>query len=150
MYNIHYVYKENRFHSKTEPAIRWKGGSKLYFVHGVKVNEKIILHPEKLTKRDWVKEENLEVRRIIQDRMKERFVTEVDGKVIKKNKDPHIGEVIEIDIAPDPEKIARYLHVKDYSTDRMYFLRIPPTINDPVEAQRWSYDIPDLTPKYRT
>ena len=142
--------EQNRYHSETKPAIRWKNGHEFYFIHGVSVNEKIVKYPEKLTKQDWLNEENLEVKRIIQDRMAERFVTEVGGKVISKHKDPRIGEIIEIDISPDPEKVARYLHAKDWSTDRMYFLRIPPNISDPEIAQRWTYDVKDLRPKYRT
>jgi hypothetical protein len=144
--------KRGRLHSILGPAFLYRDGKGFNFIHGVQVSENIVLHPEALTKRDWYYEKNLEVRRIIQDQMKERFVTEIGGKVIKKHKDLRIGEIIEIDISPDPEKIARYLHAQDWSTDRMYFLRIPPSISDPMEAQAWTYavNIKDLKPKYRT
>ena len=132
---------ENRFHYEKGPAILWKSGSKFYFIHGVKVTEKIVMHPEMLIKQDWLDETNTEVRRIIQDKMGSRFTTEVGGKVIAKYKDIRIGEIVEIDISPDPEKVARYLHAQDWSSKRMYFLRIPPKISDPMEAQAWTYDM---------
>src|SRR6185312_10320240 len=35
-----------RYHAEDKPAIEWKGGTKLYYYYGVKVPEKVILHPE--------------------------------------------------------------------------------------------------------
>lgn len=131
--------EQGRLHSETRKAIQYPDGWGLYMWHGVWVNEKIVKHPEQLTKKDWMDEKNLEVRRVIQERMGENFAVEIGGKVVGKHKDLRIGEVIEVDISPDPEKIAHYLHVQDWSTKRMYFLRIPPTMNDPMEAQAWTY-----------
>jgi|GEM_PF-6441459 hypothetical protein len=142
-----------RLSNKNAPAVEYKDGYALYCIDGVDVSEKIVMHPETLTKKDWIEEENTEVRRIIQDQMKERFVTEVGGKLIAKHKNNKIGEIIEIDISPDPEKFARYIHAQDWSTNRMYFVRIPPTISDPIEAQKWVYDWPENTDfkvRYRT
>ena len=126
-------------HNENQAAVEYKDGYGLYMYHGVRVPEKVILQPEKLTKEDWLNEKNLEVRRIIQERMGERFVTEIKGKVVSKHQDKRIGEIIEIDISPDPEKIVHYLHAQDWSTERMYFLRIPPDITDSMEAQAFTY-----------
>lgn len=130
--------RENRYHSLTGPAIFWKDGAKFYYSHGVNIREDIILHPEKLTKKDWMDETNTEVRRVIQELMGERFVKEVGGKVISKSKR---GELLEIELPNDPEKIAHYVKVKDASTPRVYYLRTPPDIQDVDESIAWTFSM---------
>jgi hypothetical protein len=129
--------EENRFHSEDSPAIRWKGGKEFYFWHGVSVKEKLIRHPEKLTKKNWMDEKNIEVRRCIQEKLGERFVTLLKGKTINKGKR---GELIEIDLKDDPDKVAHYVKVKDTSTARQYYLRVPPTITDADTAVSWTFN----------
>src|SRR3990167_5481143 len=99
---------EGSYHCEDKPAIYFKDGAKLYYYHGVNVPAKVILHPEKLTKKDWSSEENAEVRRVIQERMGEDFVKKIKGKVINKGK---LGELYEIKLPDDPEKIAHYVKV---------------------------------------
>ena len=137
--------EEKQLHCENGPACEWVGREKSWWVHGVKVTQKIVETPDKLTKQDWLNEKNLEVRRIIKDRMGENFVKKIGGKTVGKHKDPRIGEVVEIDISPDPEKVAHYLHAKDWSTGRKYYLGIPPTITDPMEAQAWCYSNDKVT-----
>ena len=127
--------EEQRLHSENKPAVYWKGGAKFYFYHGVKVSQKIIESPEKLTKKDWLNESNLETRRVIQERMPD-FVKKIGGKKINKSDK---GELYEIDLGSDPEKIAHYVKVKDSSTSREYFLRVPPTINEVNTALAWTF-----------
>ena len=112
--------EQNRFHSEIGPAIWWKGEKEFYFWHGVSVSEKIIMHPEKLTKKDWMDEKNIEVRRCIQEKLGDRFVKLMKGKKIHKDK---WGTLYEIDLKDDPDKVALYVHVKDSSTKREYYLR---------------------------
>jgi len=129
--------EKKRLHCEDGCAIEWNPKEKSWWFHGVKVTQKIVETPEKLTKNDWIKETNLEVRRIIQERMGERFVKELKGKKIHKGA---YGELLEIDLPNDPDKVARYAHVKDTSTKREYYLRVPPTIADADEAIGWSFE----------
>jgi hypothetical protein len=46
------------------------------------VPEKVILAPEQLTGEDWRNARNVEVRRVIQERMGEQFMVKVGGVVI--------------------------------------------------------------------
>jgi len=110
---------QNRLHNTTGYAIEWADGYGQYHVNGVAIkNENIVLHPEKLTKKDWMAEENTEVRRIIQEQMGERFVKEIKGKLINKGTK---AKLYEVDINPDPERIAKYLKVMDLRfTSRRY------------------------------
>ena len=139
----------NRFHSLSKPAISWKGGTEIYMVHGVRVDKKIILHPEKLTKKDWMNESNQEVRRVIQEQMGERFVKAIGSKEIHKSSR---GRLVEIDISPDPEKVARYVEVQDSSTARKYFLRVPPGTQTADEAVAWTFglDVESYKPEQET
>jgi hypothetical protein len=102
------------------------------------VPEKVILGPETLTREDWSEARNVEVRRIIQERMGQRFVTELGGVVI--DIDPR-GTLYEVALPGDPEQVARYVQVQDASTDRSYFLRVPPTIQTAAEAVAWSFGL---------
>lgn len=92
---------------------------------------------EKLIKKDWVDEKNTEVRRVIQDRMGERFVLEIGGKLIGKDAS---GELWEIELPHDVERVARYIHVPDASTDREYWLRVPPDTPSPIHGKLWTFD----------
>jgi hypothetical protein len=141
--------EQHRLHNEGDYAIEFANGYGQYYIHGVAVTEKIVKTPEKLTKQDWLKEENLEVRRVIQERMPD-FAHKIGGKVIGKHPDPHIGEVVEVDISPDPEGKAWYLKAQDWSTDRVYYLWIEHNISDenkkywadmsdPMTAQAWTY-----------
>jgi len=132
-------WKNKRLHNENKAAVEYADGYSLYMISGVRVNEKIVKHPETLTKEDWLNEKNLEVKRVIQERMGTRFPVEVGGKVVGKHADRRIGEIVEVDIAPDPEKVAHFLHARDWSTGRMYFIPIPPAITDPMEAQAWTF-----------
>ncbi len=130
--------KKLQYHSNTRSAIEWKDGLKMYYYNGVSVNEKIILYPETLTKKDWMNEENAEVRRVIQEVMGERFVKEIGAKEIHKGK---LAKLYEIKLKNDPEKVARYVKVKDTFTPRYYYLRVPPTINNADEGVAWTFGI---------
>jgi len=92
--------EKKRYHCETGPSIFWKDGLELWHIHGVKVSDKIVKTSEKLTKEDWVNEKNMEVRRIIQDRMVD-FPQKIGAKRIKKD---NLGELLQVSLENDPEK----------------------------------------------
>jgi hypothetical protein len=99
----------------------------------------VIQAPETLTREDFLGEQNVEVRRIIQERMGERFVPELGGRVIGAGER---GTLYEVRLPEDdPERVARYVQVQDASTSRRYFLRVPPTIQTAAEAVAWSFQV---------
>ncbi len=99
---------------------------------------KVILQPEALTRKDFLKERNVEVRRIIMERMGDRFVPELRGRVI--NTGPR-GHLYEVKLPDDPERVAHYVCVQDASTPRQYFLRVPPHIRTAAEAVAWTFSM---------
>jgi hypothetical protein len=108
----------------------------MYAWHGVETPEKVILAPDTLTRDDFLGERNLEVRRIIQERMGQRFVWELEGKFIDGGSH---GILYEVELPDDPERVARYVQVQDASTPHQYFLRVPPTIQTAAEAVAWTF-----------
>ncbi len=84
-----------------------------------------------------MQEENAEVRRVICERLgSDRFVEVVGGKCIDEGKR---GRLIEIDLGDDPERVARYVHVQDSSTERQYYLRVPPSVKSAAEGVAWTF-----------
>ena len=130
---------EGRLHSAAGRAIEYQDGWGCYAWHGTRVPEKVILAPETLTRQDFLDEREVEVRRVIQERMGSRFVTELHGKVIDTG--PR-GTLYEVRLPQDDqERVAHYVQVQDVSTPRQYFLRVPPTIQTAAEAVAWGFRV---------
>jgi hypothetical protein len=127
-----------RLHSATGPCLEYPDGWGFYAWHGVRVPQKIILAPEQLTFQDWREAPNMEVRRVIQERLGEQFMTQVGGMVIDTG--PR-GTLYEVPLPGNRERTARYVQVQDASTPRQYFLRVPPTIQTAAEAVAWSFGL---------
>ncbi len=127
-----------RLHSATGKCIEYRDGWGFYAWHGVLVPERVILAPEELTRKDFLNETNVEVRRVMQERMgQERFVHELGG--VEQDTSPR-GTLYEVRLpAGDPERVARYVQVQDASTERRYFLRVPPTMQTAAEAVAWTF-----------
>jgi hypothetical protein len=71
-----------RLHSEQGKCLEYGDGWGFYAWHGVRVPERVILAPEQLTSADWSEAEDVEVQRVIQERMGERFVTALGGVVL--------------------------------------------------------------------
>jgi hypothetical protein len=112
--------RQGRLHSEEGMAIRYADGWGVYARHGVRVSEQVIMAPERLTREQWSREPNVEVRRVIQERLgAERFIALLGARTIHRDV---CGELVEVELPSDPERVARYVHVKDPSTERMYYL----------------------------
>ncbi len=130
--------EQGRLHSASGMCMEYHDGWGFYAWHGVRVPENVILAPDSLTRNDFLNEENVEVRRVIQERMTQRFVPELGGSVIDTG--PR-GTLYEVPLPDDPERAARYVQVQDASTARQYFLRVPPTIQTATAAVAWSFSL---------
>jgi hypothetical protein len=144
--------EQGRLHSATRTCIEYADGWGCYAWHGVLVPEKVILAPERLSREDFLKERNMEARRIIQERMGERFLSELGGKLIDEGPRGKLYEVVltserlyEMALRrgwPGAQDLAeRYIQVQDASTSRQYFVRVPPTIQTAAEAAAWSFQV---------
>jgi hypothetical protein len=132
--------RDRRLHSATGTCVAYRDGWGFYAWHGVQVPERVIRTPEQLTRADFLGAENTEVRRVIQERMGERFVPELGGTLLQESARGRLYEVVLPD--DDPERVARYVQVQDASTPRQYFLRVPPSVQTADEAVAWTFATP--------
>jgi hypothetical protein len=127
-----------RLHSASGKCVEYPDGWGFYAWHGVCVPERVILTPGQLTQADFLDMPNVEVRRIIQERMGQRFVSKMGGKLIDEG--PR-GGLYEVSLRDDPEGAARYVQVQDASSERQYFLRVPPWVQTAEEAVAWTFHL---------
>lgn len=131
--------EQGRLHSANGMCIQYRDGWGFYAWHGTRCPEKLILHPEQITPEEWMNERNLEIRRIMQERIgNERFVEMFGGKCIDQGQR---ADLIEVKLRDDPEKVARFVRVKDASTERVYYLRVPPTFDQADAALAWTFGL---------
>lgn len=125
------------FHNANGPCVQYRDGWGFYAWHGVRVPERVIMHPEQLTGEDWMFEPNAEVRRVIRERLSTERLIELEGVCIDRGRR---GNLIRINLSlRDPEGVAHYVQVQDSSTERHYYLRVPPTITSADEAIAWTF-----------
>ena len=116
---------QNRFHSETEPAIRWKGGKGFYFLQGVKFEkkwwDKIV--NDKMSAKTVLAIDNAEHRRIAYEYMdKKKMKALKDYKVLEELKDDK-GYPMKIISFELPEiGTIKYLNCFCPSTGREYFI----------------------------
>jgi hypothetical protein len=127
-----------RLHNAAGPCVEFSDGWKIYAWHGVCVPERVITAPDELNRDDFFDAENVEARRLIQERMGARFVEEIGGRFIDGG--AH-GVLYEVELPEDPERVARYVQVLDPSTGREYYLRVPPTIATAEAAVAWTFGL---------
>lgn len=131
--------ERGRLHSPSGPAVEYPDGWGFWAWHGMRVPERAITTPaEQLTREDFLHEPNLEVRRVIQERMGERFLWELGVRFVDGG--PR-GILYEVDLPNDPERVARYVQVTDPSTGRVYYLRVPRGVASAEEAVAWTFGL---------
>jgi hypothetical protein len=132
------------------PAIKFRDGWEVYSSHGVMVDKWIIMEPEKITIQDIDAQDNIEVKRIMQNQMGIGKYLEASGaKTIHMDIRDDAGFVIyssegEGDDDKKPVGFPRALMVDkegrhflcgtDTSTDRVYYMEVPNTCTTCAEA----------------
>src|SRR5258706_189712 len=114
--------QEWRFHADNSAAVEWLEES-LYYWHGVKVPDFVILHPENITEKNIKTQNNQEVKRIMIERMgiekhlheshAKPIHTDEFGKLFKFEGEQYVVEVI--NPTPNPD-----------GTNRLYYLPVNP------------------------
>ena len=126
---------DGRLHSESGMAVRYRDGFGVWAIHGVRVDEQVIMRPESQTIEQIHKESNEEVRRVRIERFGwERYLHESGARRINDrfNERDH-----------QPESLYRLfdgtnrLAVSDPSTGRRYCLGVPAEIETCEQAQAW-------------
>ena len=77
------VDEANRPHCDTGPFCRWRDGTALYSIHGVRIPAWLVEQPERLIPQIIAKETNSEIQRVMIERYGwDRYIAEVGGDVI--------------------------------------------------------------------
>lgn len=105
--------------------------------NGVNVTGQVAFHPETLTARQALGEENAELRRVMLERIgPERFVAEVQPEELDADTDAGGPRRLLRVAIPEGEPLVA-LQVRDPSTGRQYLLRVPPQITTCRRAAAW-------------
>lgn len=68
-----------RLHNDEGPSIAFRDGWKLWHIHGTEVTEQIVMAPDTLTKEQFSREQNAEVRRVMAERIGHRQLMKLLG-----------------------------------------------------------------------
>ena len=118
-------------------SLRWRG---------VRVDERIAFHPEQLSAKEALAEKNAEMRRVMIERMGYlRFTQEAGAKRLDEDRDAGgVRQLLRIELAEDEPLVGLSCHCP--STQRQYFLRVPPAMKTCHQAAAWmaGFDDPSL------
>jgi hypothetical protein len=136
---------QSRPHCGNGPFCKWRDGTALYTIHGVRLPKWIVENPELITHDKVDAENNIEVRRIMVERYpggKEKYVKDSGAEKVHEDDfgilwrkdqkgDEPILMVEVINSTPEPD-----------GTYRNYSLRVPPTMTTAKEAVAWTCHLP--------
>jgi len=115
---------------------RWLNHCRLLW-RGVYIDERIAFHPESIRSKEVLRELNVERRRVMLERIGyEKFLADVRHKTLDRDTDPGGERRLLCFTFSDSEEL-RILSVECPSTDRRYFIRVPPWVNTCPQAAAW-------------
>jgi hypothetical protein len=132
---------EGRLHSETSKAIEYPDGWGLYAIHGVDVDEYIVMRPEEITTVKIESEQNQEVKRVMIERYGVgRYLVDSNAKKLDESE---YGTLYEKDL--DGFKL-RMVHVKNSTplsdgTKKDYFLPVEPDCKTALEAVASTFEL---------
>jgi len=138
--------ERGRLHDAAGPAVTWRDGGGLGFLHGVQVDMRLLTQP--LTFADVLRTANAEVRRTLIERYERgdpgRFIRDADADVIAIDYD-RLGNrqrLLRFELPGDEPYVAVEVTNATPEPDgshKHYILRVPPTITSCREAVAWTF-----------
>lgn len=145
--------ERGRLHSASGPSVSWPvGGGRYFHWRGVRVPEKVILHPEQLTRLDLSCEPNSEVSRAMAERLGwQRYLELAKARPVDAWKDEATGCGYELyavknDAGPQMPLLLKMEspQLKD-GTRPSYVEPVPATVESCRAARKWQFRKPDGT-----
>jgi hypothetical protein len=159
---IQRVDRSYNLHATDGPAVIWRDGTALWYIHEVCVPRDVVETPEKITPSRVNKERDAEVRRIMIDRMgAERYLRRIEATVRHEDTDQYgfprrllVANMRDIEplcivevVNPTPEPIG-YTPEKGENGvwrgnrwHKKYMLRVPPRCQTTQEALAWTFRV---------
>ena len=132
--------EQGRLHSESGLAIGYPDGWGIYAIHGVRLTEQIVMHPETLTVEQIEAEQNSEVRRVMMDRFgTERFVRESGAERIHMD---DFGILYRKLVSGDEAVVMVQVINSTSESDgsyKDYWLRVPPHMQTAHQAVAWTF-----------
>lgn len=133
------VDEQHRPHGEAGPFCRWRDGSALYSWHGTRVPAAWVERKADLDPRTALTHESVELRRAAAEIVGWRRVLEcVSARVVDRDGDPEIGELLEVDLPDSPA--SRFLRVR-CGTGREFVLPVPTEMRSALQANAWTYGL---------
>jgi hypothetical protein len=135
--------EDNKLHGENHPSIYWNENFKLYHWNGVPVPAKLIESPQEIRKEDIEPIRNAEVRRSFLEKLgAERFSSLFDLQLVDSDIDlrgnrQSLYRSREID--PVAKEHLQFAQVICPTTQRVYFLTVPPHLQNVWEAVSWTF-----------
>ena len=128
-----------RLHSENGPALRYRDGWSVWAWRGLRVPEWVIAEPQRITSAAIAAESNQELRRAMIERIGwDRYIREAGAREVQTDS---TGTLLELPSLGDGDDVARFVRVRDPSTDRQYVLRVLPTVQTAQEAVAWTFGV---------
>ena len=133
---------QGRLHNETGPAVQYPDGWAIWAWHGVRVARQVIEQPEILSVPDVLDEPDVEVRRVMIERVgNESFLRDAGAERIAEDE---LGVLWRLDLADDEPLVCVQVTNSTAAADgtfRRYVLRVPPTVRSPREAVAWTFGV---------
>jgi hypothetical protein len=130
---------EGRLHSLGGPAVLYPDGWAIYAVNGTRVPSEWIEKKGELDAKTALTWQNIEQRRAAAEILGwGRILQELQPRSIDKDPDPHIGELLEVDLPDSPGE--RFLRVK-CGTGREFVLPVSRESRTALEANARTYRV---------
>lgn len=132
---------QGRLHASRGPALTYPDGWSLWAWHGVRVPRTAIESPETITAPEVLAEPDVEVRRVMIERVGyERLVREGGARRVAEDE---TGILWRVDLADDEPLVCVEVTDPNVATGafRRYLLRVPPDARSPREAVAWTFGV---------
>jgi hypothetical protein len=129
----------NRPHSEVGPTIAWSDGFEVYSWRGVTVPKEWIMNKASIDPKLALTDHSIDRRRVVGELVGwGRVLEAVESKLIDKDQDPEIGELIQCKLTDNDN--ARFLRVQ-CGTGRVFCLPVPGEMTTALEANAWTYGL---------
>ena len=134
----------SRLHNENGLAIGYSDGWGIYAIHGVRVPDWVVLHPDQITVEKINGESNSEIRRIMVQRYGfDRYIKDVGATPLHTDE---TGTLYRLGVNDENNDPITVVHVVNSTpepdgTYKDYFLMVPPNMNRAKQAVAWTFEM---------